>query len=174
MYHLSCQVNISFISLDSIDRFLFMFNHFVYLYFCLFLVQKYPYKPAYVWIGLKHCGKSMIPFHTIWGFHAGIICVLKIKPKIPNKNDKKTPKNLENLCIDSFQVIFWPTIVDPFKEYPSSWAPGAELTCLGVRCSINSKVLVDAIGDSLFGEFLGCCLDWPRWNMLNNGRVFGT
>jgi len=26
------------------------------------------------------------------------------------------------------KVIFWPTIVDPFKEYPSSWAPGAELT----------------------------------------------
>ena len=49
--------------------------------------------------------------------------------------------------------------MDPFKEYPSSWAPGAELTCLGVRCSINSNVLVDAIGDSLFGEFLGCCLD---------------
>lgn len=49
--------------------------------------------------------------------------------------------------------------MDPFKEYPSSWAPGAELTCLGVRCSINSNVLFDAIGDSLFGEFLGCCLD---------------
>ena len=165
MYHLSCQVNISFISLDSIDRFLFMFNHFVYLYFCLFLAQKYQYKPAYVCICLNRF-EALRKIDDTFPYYLGVSCwhnlCIENQTKHPQQKRQKTPKNLKNLCIDSFQVIFWPTIVDPFKEYPSSWAPGAELTCLGVRCSINSKVLVDAIGDSLFGEFLGCCLDWPR------------
>ncbi len=76
MYHLFCQINIY----SYIDFYLCSIRYILYLYLCLFLAQKYLYKNMYILNRFEtNCGKSMIPFHAIWGLCWNNFLFVKIK-----------------------------------------------------------------------------------------------